>query len=63
MAQVKLKATMTMTLEYECPEDYDGCESISQLCRHEEAAIRSDPTDFCDVFNAKVEVKVERVKE
>lgn len=60
IGKVKLKATLTVTVEYECPADYDGCENISQLCRHEESAIRNDPTDFCDVPNAKIEIKVAR---
>lgn len=63
MANVRLKATLKVTVEYDCPDDYDGCETISQLCRHEESAIRNDPTDFCDVPKAKIEIKVERIKE
>jgi hypothetical protein len=62
MAKVKLRAVLTVTVDYECEEDYDGCESVSQLCRHEESAIRNDPTDFCDVPSAKIEIKVERIK-
>ncbi len=62
MANVKLRAMLVVTVDYDVPEDYDGCENISQLCRHEETAIRNDPTDFCDVPNAKVEIKVERRK-
>ena len=58
---VKLRATLKVTLEYDCPADYDGCENVSQLCRHEESAIRNDPTDFCDITKAKVEIKVVRV--
>ena len=60
--KIKLKATLTVTVVYDVPEDYDGCESISQLCRHEEAAIRNDPTDFVDVPKAKIEITVEKVK-
>lgn len=60
MADVKLRAVLTVTVDYEVPEDYDGCKNVSELCRHEESAIRNDPTDFVDVPNAKVEIKVAR---
>ena len=62
MATVKLRATLTVTVEYDVPEDYDGCKNISELCRHEESAIRNDPTDFVDVPRAKLKIKVERMK-
>ena len=62
MANVKLRATLVVTVDYDVPADYDGCENISQLCRHEETAIRNDPTDFCDVPNAKMKISVERRK-
>lgn len=60
MADVKLRATLTVTVDYEVPDDYDGCKNVSELCRHEESAIRNDPTDFCDVPKAKIEIKVAR---
>ena len=63
VAMVKLRATLKVTLEYDCPADYDGCENVSQLCRHEESAIRNDPADFCDVVKAKIDIMVEHVKE
>ncbi len=61
MAMVKLKATLTITVVYDCPEDYAECENVSQLCRHEEAAIRANPSDFVDAGGAKFVAKVERV--
>lgn len=63
MAKVKLRATLTAVVEYECEEDYDGCKNVSELCRHEETAIREDPTEFCDTGNVKVTAKVERVRD
>ena len=62
MADVKLRATLTVTVEYDVPAGYDGCNSISALCRHEEAAIRNDPSDFVDVPRAKLKVEVVKVK-
>ena len=53
---------MTVIVEYEVAEGYDGCTSISALCRHEESAIRNDPTDLIDVPKAKIGIVVERVK-
>ena len=61
MANIKLKATLTVTVEYDVPDDYDGCGSVSEICRHEETAIRNDPSDFVDVPSAKMEILVERV--
>jgi len=60
MAKVKLRATLTVTVDYEVADDYDGCENLSSLIRHEETAIRNDPTDFVDVPKAKIEIKVEK---
>ena len=60
--KIKLRATLTVTVDYDVPEGYDGCKNISELCRHEEAAIRNDPTDLIDVPKAKIVIKVERVK-
>ena len=62
MAKVKLRATLTATVEYEVEEGYDGCRNVSELCRHEETAIREDPTEFCDSGNVKFVAKVERVR-
>jgi hypothetical protein len=60
---VKLKAVLTATVIYECPEHYDDCETIAELCKHEQEAMRNDPTDFIDVPGVKFQAKVERVKE
>ena len=62
MAKIKLVATLTATVEYEVADDYDGCKNLSELCRHEETAIREDPTEFCDSGNVKFVAKVERAK-
>ncbi len=60
--KVKLRAVLQATLEYEVDEDYDGCESISELCRHEMSCMKADPTDMVDHDNAKIIVKVVQVK-
>jgi hypothetical protein len=62
MAKVKLKAVLTATIIYEVEEDYDGCSSVADLCRHEQEAIRADPTEFCDAAGVKFMAKVSRVK-
>ena len=63
MAKVKLRATLTAVLEYEIEEGFDGCKNVSELCRHEETAIREDPTEFCDTGKVKFTAKVERVRD
>lgn len=62
MAKIKLKAVMIATVEYEVAEGYDGCATISDLCRHEETAIRADPTEFCDAEGVKFTAKVTAVR-
>ena len=57
---IKLRARLTVTVEYDVPDDYDGCKNVSEICRHEESAIRNDPTDFVDVPKAKIQIKVAR---
>ena len=62
MAKIKLTAVLTATVTYEVEEGYDGCATISDLCRHEETAIRADPTEFCDVEGVKCVAKVTAVR-
>ena len=63
MAKIKLKAVLTATVVYEVEEGYDGCTSLSELTKHEESAIRGDPTEFCDASGVKFVSKVTVVTE
>ena len=62
MAKIKLTAVLTATVTYEVEEGYDGCDTVADLCRHEEEAMRSDPTEFCDAAGVKFKAKVSRFK-
>ncbi len=62
MAKIKLKAVLTATLTYEVDERFGGFKNVTELCRHEEEAMREDPTEFCDSGRVKFHAKVERVR-